>query len=342
MMSQIHRSGAPRRPFTLLLAAFGAAVCLAGSASAAAPLPPILAPDLAAPPAIAAPPGDKPPPGTLEKVRAFGAIYVGYRESSIPFSYTDEEGKVYGYSWDLCQRVVDAVKARLNLPGLQVVPVLATPSTRLLMIETGMLDIDCGTVTNTDQRARYASFSDTYFVTGINGLVRQGSPIRAIADLNGKTVVTAAGTNADAYVKAMTTRRNILVNFRGARNHREAMNDLKNGKADIFVADDVLLQGLLADSSADAGNAAAAGAFRLALGNENFGLEPYGLMMRKGDPEFKKLVDEALVGLMKSGEFERIYARWFESPIPPKQINLKLPMGAELKQLIKTPNDRGI
>lgn len=294
-------------------------------------------PSLAMPPAVAQPtvPGYQPPPKTLEKIRQFGAIYVGHREASIPFSYMDADGKVIGYSWDLCMRVVDAVRERLGRPDLPVVPVLGTSATRLMMIETGTVDLECGSTTNTEQRARYVAFSNTFFVTGIKALVRKDSGIRSIADLRGKVVVTTAGTTTESYVRAAVSRRGIFVNYRSGRVHTDGFNDVLQGRADAFVLDDVLLQGLLA-------NAPEADAFRLVVVDESFGLEPYGIMLRKGDPEFKKLVDDTLVSMMQSGEFERLYAKWFESPIPPKGIRLNVPMGPELKQLIKTPNDRGI
>lgn len=298
--------------------------------------PPPASPDMSAPPpAIEAPPGYKPPPSTLEKIRNFGAVYVGHRESSIPFSYMDDQGKIYGFSWELCERIVDAVKARLSMPALTVVPVLTNPGTRIMMVETGTLDLYCGSATNTEQRARYVSFSNTYFVTGIKGLVRKESGIKSAVDLRGKTIITTAGTTTDGYVKSATTRRNIFVNFRSARTHLDAFHQVLEGKADLFALDDILLQGLLATEDPNK-------AYKLVLVDENFSVEPYGLIFRKGDPEFKKLVDDTLVGLMKSGEFERIYAKWFQSPTPPKGINLNVPMSPELKQLIKTPNDKGV
>jgi ABC-type amino acid transport substrate-binding protein len=209
--------------------------------------PPPASPDMSAPPpAIEAPPGYKPPPSTLEKIRNFGAIYVGHRESSIPFSYMDDQGKIYGFSWELCERIVDAVKARLSMPALTVVPVLTNPGTRIMMVETGTLDLYCGSATNTEQRARYVSFSNTYFVTGIKGLVRKESGIKSAVDLRGKTIITTAGTTTDGYVKAATTRRNIFVNFRSARTHIDAFHQVLDGKADLFALDDILLQGLLA------------------------------------------------------------------------------------------------
>lgn len=293
--------------------------------------PPAIAPSGPAAP----PPGFQPPPTTLEKIRGYGAIYVGHHDAAIPFSYIDDQGGVHGYSWELCMRVVDAVKQRLGKPDLQVVPVLTTAGSRVMMVETGTLDLECGSTTNSEQRQRYVGFSNTVFVAGIKGLVRKEANIRSLADLKGKTVATAAGSTADAYVKAAATRRNVSVNYRSARGHDEGFNQVLGGAADVFVLDDILLVGLLAD-------ARKTDASRLTILDETFGLEPYGLMFRRNDPEFKKLVDETLLGLMRSGEFERIYAKWFQSPIPPRGINLNVPPSPELKQLIKTPNDRGV
>lgn len=316
-----------------LFSALLCGIALVASGYAAPPPPPA---DLAAPPPqLAPPPGYQAPPKTLEKIARFGAIYVGHREASIPFSYMDDEGKIYGYTWDLCLRVVESVKAKLNLPALEVVPVLASSSSRQMMVEAGTIDIYCGSATNTEQRARYVSFSNTYFVAGVRALVRKDSGIRLLADLGGRTIVTTAGTTSDTYVKAATARRNVFSNYRSARTHRDALNDVLAGRADAFVLDDILLQGLLA-------TAPQAEAYKLVLLDESVGFEPYGLILRKNDPDFKKLVDEALVSLFQSGEIERIYAKWFLSAIPPKGINLNAPMSPELKQLIKTPNDRGI
>lgn len=289
----------------------------------------------AAAPPLEPPPGYQAPPKTLERIAQRGAIYIAHREASIPFSYTDNEGSVHGYSWELCMRIVDAVKARLNQPSIEVVPVSATSSSRIMMVESGVVDLYCGLATNTEQRARYVGFSNTYFVAGVKGLVRKDSGIRSVDDLKGRTVVTTAGTTSDGYVKGATARRNIFVNLRTARTHGDAFNEVLNGKADVFVLDDILLKGLLANSSQ-------ADAYKLVILDESFGFEPYGLMFRRNDPEFKRIVDETLLGLYRGGEIERIYAKWFQSAIPPKGVNLEMPMSPELKQLIKTPNDRGI
>jgi glutamate/aspartate transport system substrate-binding protein len=272
---------------------------------------------------------------TLEKIRSYGAIYVGHREASIPFSYIDNDGKVVGYSMDLCEHIVEAVKARLNLPDLEVVPVPTTSGSRQMMLESGITDLQCGSVTNTLQRQRYVAFSVTTFASGVKALVKKESGIRSIKDMKGKVIVTTSGTTSDTHVKAAALRQGMFLNYRLGRDHDDSLNQVLNGSADVMVLDDVLLQGLLM-------NTPDRDAYKLVVLDENFAVEPYGIMFRRNDPEFKKLVDDALIGLMNSGEFTRIYDKWFMSPIPPKGKSLNLPMSNLIKQLILTPSDKGI
>lgn len=272
---------------------------------------------------------------TLEKIRGYGAIFVGHREASIPFSYFDADGKAIGYSLDLCAHIINAVKTRLNLPRLEIVQVPTSAGTRQMMLEAGTVDLQCGSETNTVQRQRHVGFSVTTFVTGIKALVRKDSGIRSVADMKGKVVVTTSGTTTDSYVKAVAARRGLFLNYRLGRDHGDSLRHLLTGQADVMVLDDVLLQGLLM-------NTPEADAFKLVVLEENFAVEPYGIMLRRNDPEFKKLVDDTLTGLMQSGEFAKIYDRWFMAPIPPAGKSLNLPMSDMLKQLLLTPNDRGI
>ena len=275
------------------------------------------------------------PSATLEKISKYGAVYVGHRESSIPFSYMDADGKVIGYSSDLCKHITDAIKLHLNRPGLEVVQVPVTSSSRQMVLESGTIDLECGSTTNTDQRQRYVGFSVTTFVVGVKALVKKDSGIRSVKDMKGKTVVTTSGTTSDTYIKTAATRQGVFLNYRVGRDHVDSLNLVLRGQADALVLDDVLIQGLLL-------NTPEADRFKLVVLEENYANEPYGIMLRRNDPEFKKLVDDTLTGLMKSGELARIYAKWFTSPIPPKGGSLDLQMGDLLKQLILTPNDKGI
>ena len=204
-----------------------------------------------------------------------------------------------------------------------------------MMIESGTIDLQCGSVTNTIQRQRYVAFSATIFAAGVKALVRKDSGIRSMQDMKGRVVVTTSGTTSDTYVKAAAARQGCHLNYRVGRDHDDSLRQLLDGRADVLVLDDVLLQGLLM-------NADEADAYKVVVLDESYAVEPYGIMFRRNDPEFKKLVDETLVGLMKSGEFARVYDKWFMAPIPPLGKSLNLPMSEILQQLIQTPNDRGI
>ena len=272
---------------------------------------------------------------TLDKIRANGAIYLGHREASIPFSFLDANGAAVGYSMDLCLAVVERIKAKLGLEALEVVYVPVSSGSRQMMLEAGTIDLQCGSVTNTTQRQRYVAFSVTTFVAGVKALVRRDSGISALRDLRDKVVVTTSGTTSDGYVKAAAARQGLYLNYRVGRDHDESLNFVLNGQADAMVLDDVLLKGLLL-------NRDEADAYKVVLLEENFAAEPYALMMRRNDPGFKSLVDTTLVDLMRSGEINRLYERWFLSPIPPSGKSLDLPMSDLLKQLVQTPNDRGI
>lgn len=273
------------------------------------------------------------PSGTFEKIRSYGAIYVGHGEAGIPFSYV-ADGKVIGYSWDLCQHIAAAIRTRLALPDLAVVSVPVTPSSRQMMLEAGTIDLECGATSNTEQRQRYVAFGVTTFVSGVKALVRKDAGIRALRDMKGKVVISTAGTTSEAYLKSAAARQELSLGYRLGRDHADSLRRLLRGEADVLVLDDVLLQGLLL-------NAPEAERARLLVLDENYGYEPYAIMFRRNDPAFKQLVDETLIGLMKSGELAKLYDKWFVSPIPPSGGNLGLPMSDLLKQLIRTPNDKG-
>ena len=272
---------------------------------------------------------------TLEKIRSLGAVYVGHQEASPPFSYLDADGVAIGFSMELCKHVVEAVKTKLGVPGLDAVQVPTSSENRQMMIESGTIDLQCGSVTNTIQRQRYVAFSATIFAAGVKALVRKDSGIRSMQDMKGRVVVTTSGTTSDTYVKAAAARQGCHLNYRVGRDHDDSLRQLLDGRADVLVLDDVLLQGVLM-------NADEADAYKVVVLDESYAVEPYGIMLRRNDPEFKKLVDETLVGLMKSGEFARVYDKWFMAPIPPLGKSLNLPMSDILQQLIQTPNDRGI
>jgi len=271
--------------------------------------------------------------GTLKKIKDTGTITIGNRESSIPFSYLDDKQQPIGYSMDLCNKIVDAIKAELKMPNLKVAYNPVTSQNRIPLVQNGTVDLECGSTTNSVDRQKQVSFGVTTYVTGIKMLVKANSGIKDIADLNGKSVVTTTGTTSDALIKASEKGKNLDIKNQYGKDHADSFLMVDSGRAAGFVMDDVLLAGLIANSKNPKD---------FAIVGEPFRVEPYGIMIRKDDPQFKALVDKTLTGLMKSGEINKIYDKWFMNPIPPRNVNLNLPMSKELKDAIANPNDKGV
>lgn len=273
---------------------------------------------------------------TLEKIRRSGSVYIGYQER-VPYAYR-VDGQIVGHSMDLCRQLVKAIKAQLGLPELQVVQVPVTAASRQMMFEAGTLDLDCGPVLNTRQAQGFVAFSVSTQATAIKVLVRTDSGIQSLRDIQGKRVVTLAGSNAEAYVKAAVARQDVTPTYRLARDEGEALRQLQNAQVDALVADDVQVHVLLMSlAEVDAG--------ALTVLSDDVAVEPGAVMLRRKDPLFKQLIDQALIGLMKTGEFGRVYEQWFMAPIPLNGKNgkgLMLPMSDWLKQLMLTPNDKGL
>jgi glutamate/aspartate transport system substrate-binding protein len=270
--------------------------------------------------------------GTLGKIKESGQITIGYRESSIPFSYLDANGKPIGYSMDLCARIVDAIRTELKMPNLKVAYNPVTSGTRVPMMLGGMIDLECGSTSNLVAREKQVAFGYTTFVTGIRMLVKADSGITSISQLDNKPVVTTIGTTSDALIKASEHGKHVDVKNLYGKDHADSFRMVESGRAVAFVMDDVLLAGLIANASNPK---------EFAIVGEPFRVEPYAIMLRKDDPQFKALVDETLAGLMKSGDIVKIYDKWFMGPIPPKGINMNLPMSKALKDAIAHPNDKG-
>lgn len=270
---------------------------------------------------------------TLEKIRTSGSVYIGYQER-VPYAYR-VDGQIVGHSMDLCGHLVNAIKTQLGLPDLEVVRVPVTPASRQMLFEAGTLDLDCGPVTNTRQAQRFVAFSVSTQAVGIKAVVRADAGIQSLRDLQGKRIVTVAGTSAETHVKAATARQGVSPIYRFARDADDALRQLRNAQADVLVTDDVQIHALLATiPESDAAT--------LAVLPDDIAVEPGAIMLRRMDPLFKQLIDQTLVGLMRSGEFTRLYTQWFMAPIPPNGKQLMLPMGDWLEQLVLTPNDRGI
>lgn len=271
--------------------------------------------------------------GSLKKIKDAGAITVGYRESSVPFSYLDADQKPVGYAMDLCAKVVDAVKEELKAPNLQVKYQAVTSQNRIPLMQNGTIDIECGSTTNSVQRQQQVGFSVAYFITSVRMGVRKDSGINDITDLEGKPVVTTTGTTSDGLIKQNQRGKSINLRNLYGKDHADSFLMVESGRAAAFVMDDILIAGLIANSKNPSAYAIVGPSLRD---------EPYGVMLRKDDPEFKAVVDKALIATMKSGEATKLYDKWFMNPIPPRNVNLNFPMSPVLKAAIENPTDKGV
>jgi glutamate/aspartate transport system substrate-binding protein len=269
---------------------------------------------------------------TLRKIAESGVITIGFRDGSVPFSYLDAKRRPVGYSMDICYRIADAVKQQLKRPDLEVKLTPVTSATRVPLINNNIVDLECGTTSNTAERQKQVSYLVTTFVATGRLLTKRKSGINGLDDLRGKTVVSTAGTTSIHNLVELNASRKLEMNILAARDHAEAFQILETDRAVAFAMDDVLLVGLAAMSKKPDD-------YRVA--GEPLSIEPYGVVVRKDDPEFKRLGDEAIVSMFRSGEIERLYRKWFQSPIPPKQVNLQLPMSPQLRKAIVQPSDSG-
>lgn len=269
--------------------------------------------------------------GTLKKIKETQSITLGHRESSIPFSYYDDRQQVIGYSQEIMMHIVDAIKGAVGVSKLDVHLMPVTSQNRIPLVVGGTVDIECGSTTNTAERQKQVAFSDHIFWYGIRAMVHKNSGFRELADLRGKNVVVTAGTTAERLVRKLNGEQDLNMSLISAKDHGESFLTLETNRAQAFVMDEPLLYGERSKSK-NPGDLEVIGA--------PLQSEGYACMFRKDDPAFKKLVDAEIVKLMTSGQAEKIYNKWFMSPIPPKGVNLNYPLSAEMKNLFKAPNDR--
>lgn len=269
--------------------------------------------------------------GTLKKIKDTGTLALAYRESSVPFSYLDNNQKPIGYSMDLAYRIVEAVKKQLNEPNLKVKLIPVTPATRIPLVVNGTVDLECGSTTNNYERQQQVAFSNTIFLIGTRLLVKKNSGIKDFPDLKGKTVVTTQGTTSERLLQKLNAEQKLEMKLVSAKDHGESFLMVETGRAVAFMMDDVLLYGEISKSRNP-------GEYEVVGKPQSF--EAYGCMLRKNDPQFKKLVDDTLAGIMKSGEIHKIYDKWFMSPIPPRGVNMRFPLSPELKAIFAHPDDK--
>lgn len=274
------------------------------------------------------------PSATLNKIKNSGTVVLGFRDSSIPFSYiADSPSQPVGYSHDLQLKVVEALKKQLALPDLKVRYNLVTSQTRIPLVQNGTVDLECGSTTNNPERQQQVAFSLGIFEVGTRLLTKKTSGIQDFADLAGKNVVTTAGTTSERLLKAMNVEKKMGMKVIAAKDHGESFLMLESGRAVAFMMDDALLYGEMAKARNPAD-------WQVVGTPQSY--EIYGCMMRKGDPAFKQLVDQALKETFSSGEINSIYERWFTQPVPPKGLNLNFPMSEALKKLLAQPTDQAV
>jgi len=270
--------------------------------------------------------------GTLKKIKDTGTITIGHRDASIPFSYYDDQQKPVGYAVDLCMRIVDAVKKELKMPDLKVNFQLVTSANRIPLMANGTVDLECGSTTNNLERQKQVWFTITHFVTANRWVAKKSSNAKTLDDLKGKTIVSTAGTTNIKQITEINTAQNLGMNIISANGHPEAFQMVETGRAVAFVMDDILLYSLAAQSRNPAD---------YEISKDALSVEPYGIMVRKDDAAFKKVVDAAMVDTYKSGAINAIYEKWFLKPVPPKGLNLNVPVSDPLKKVFANPTDSG-
>ncbi|MDP4075398.1 amino acid ABC transporter substrate-binding protein [Acidovorax sp. A1169] len=272
---------------------------------------------------------------TLRKIKESGTIHIGNRDSSVPFSYKPTgSGDPVGFSNDICLKIVDAVKAKLGLPALRVQYTLLNSLNRIPLIQNGTVDLDCATTTNSVVRQQQVAFAPSHFVTNITVAVKKKSGITSLADLAGKSVATVAGSTSIQLLRSFRRTENLEVQEISGKDTADAFLLLASDRAVAYVLDDVQLAGLIAVSP-NPGD-------YVILKDVVLRQEPYGIMLRKNDAPFQALVDQTVTQLMKSGEMERLYARWFTQPIPPSNININFPMTDAVREAYRNPNNKGV
>jgi glutamate/aspartate transport system substrate-binding protein len=269
--------------------------------------------------------------GTLKKIKETGTITIGYRDSSIPFSYLDDNQKPIGFAIDICGKVVEAVKSELKLDKLAVEFNPVTSSTRIPLLANGTIDLECGSTTNNADRLKQVSFTNTHFLTATRFVSKKSSKIDSIDGLKGKSVASTSGTTNIKQLTEANAARNLGINIIPAKEHAESFLMVETDRAVAAVLDDILLASFVAGSKDPDAYVISKDVFSKP--------EPYGIMLRKDDPAFKKVVDSGTAALYQSADGQKLYDKWFMQKIPPKGLNLNAPISPELKHEFAHPSD---
>ena len=240
--------------------------------------------------------------GTLKKVSDSGTLTVGFRENSLPFSYTGSDGKPAGYSIDLCQEIALAVQQELKLANLAVRWVPVTPENRVDSVANGTVDIECGSTTASLSRQEKVDFTLMTFVDGASLLIAEGSGLRTVGDLAGKRVGVVPGTTTEKAVGDFLRSQSIAATIVPVKDHDEGLAALQTSKIEAYASDRTILVGLVLQ---------ARGTSRYALVSDDLSYEPYGFMVRRDDSAFRLVANRALARIYRSGAIGAIYAKWF-------------------------------
>jgi glutamate/aspartate transport system substrate-binding protein len=267
---------------------------------------------------------------TLRKIRESGVITIAHRESSVPFSYLDDAQRPIGYSIAICDRIVEAVKLKLGLRDLERRYVPVSSATRVPMVANGTVDLECGVTTNNVERQKQVAFTVTTFVAASRLVSKKSSPVMKLEDLRGKAVTSTVGTTSLRHLQELYTGRHLDMSIVASKDDPDAFRLVETDRVAAYAMDDVLLRGTVALSRNPSD---------YVISDDALSVEPYGIMLSKSDPEFKRLADDAIVALFKSGEIQQLYRRWFQSPIPPHGINLNMPMLPAMQRVIEHPTD---
>lgn len=266
----------------------------------------------------------------LDRIKSKGTLVIAHREASIPFSFIDGDKKPVGYAVELCQRVAEAVKKKLALPALKLNYLMVSTADRIPSITEGRADLECSSTTNTPERRAQVSFTVPHYITGTRYMVRADSPIQVLADFQGKKL---ASTKTTAPLKAISKANQDLllgISIVEAPEHIKAVEMVEKSEVDGFAMDDVLLYGLMSGRPDPS---------KLKVVGKFLTIEPLAIMMSKDDPELKHVVDDEMKRLIRSGDAAKLYDRWFQQPIPPKNTALNLPMNYLLRDFWKYPTD---
>jgi len=263
--------------------------------------------------------------GTLKKIKDSGTVTLGYRESSLPFSYLNRRQQPIGYAIDLCREIVEEVSTELDGMELRITFVPVTPANRFLKVASGEIDLECGSTTGNVQRRKEVAFSPVFFVAGTKLMVPKSSAVQSYRDLAGKTVVVTAGTTNEAALMALSDKQKLDIRFVASPDHAQSVATLASGGADAFATDDVLLYGFIA-TDPKAKNMKVVGEF--------LSYDPYGLMLRKDDPQFAALVERTFQRIAGERRLAELYNKWFLRRLPTGET-LNLPINPQLEELFR-------